>query len=224
MRCASSSPTAPPRVRHPALLHPLCPLLLVPDHPFAHQRARRWLTATLPASSSAAQHLAPAALSLLPAALSRLPLHSMSAEQSKASSSASSSPQEAPQPPPPVIHYPPPYAGHYAPPPGSYPPFYAYSVPDPAHHDPNAPNGAPSQPMAPFIMMPPPPGMVYAYPMPPAASGTPHSLLQCSYDLSLIQVYADSAVHRVPPPFPHWNTAPAAPGQTEAQTSKDGGE
>ena len=99
----------------------------------------------------------------------------MSADQSKASSSASSSPQEPTQQPA-VTHYPPAaYSGHY-PPTGPYPPpFYAYPVPDPSHHDPNNPNGAPTQPVAPFFMAvpPPPPGMVYAYPMPPTAPGEP---------------------------------------------------
>ena len=104
----------------------------------------------------------------------------MSAEQSKASSSASSSPQEAPQPPPPVAHYAPsPYGGHY-PPPGPYPPLYAYPVPDPSHHDPNNPNGASPQPVAPFFMAmpPPPPGMVYAYTVPPPAPGASPFLSQ----------------------------------------------
>ncbi|KAI0761311.1 hypothetical protein BD413DRAFT_248023 [Trametes elegans] len=102
----------------------------------------------------------------------------MSSETAKSTSSSSSSPQIPEGPPPqPIPHYPqpPPYGAHYPPPPGPYPPFYAYPVPDPSHHDPNAPNGAPSQPVAPFFMAvpPPPPGMVYAYPMPPTAPGYP---------------------------------------------------
>ncbi|EIW54818.1 uncharacterized protein TRAVEDRAFT_60256 [Trametes versicolor FP-101664 SS1] len=102
----------------------------------------------------------------------------MSSEPAKSSSSSSASPQEGAQPPPvPQYAQPPPYGGHYPPPPGPYPPFYAYPVPDPSHHDPNAPNGAPAQPVAPFFMAvpPPPPGMVYAYPMPPTAPGYPYA-------------------------------------------------
>ncbi|KAI0331756.1 hypothetical protein GY45DRAFT_1345131 [Cubamyces sp. BRFM 1775] len=100
----------------------------------------------------------------------------MSSEAAKSTSSSSSSPQEGAQPQG-VPHYPqpPPYNGHYQPPSAPYPPFYAYPVPDPSHHDPNAPNGAPTQPVAPFFMAvpPPPPGMVYAYPIPPTAPGYP---------------------------------------------------
>ncbi|KAI0754195.1 hypothetical protein C8Q80DRAFT_1265868 [Daedaleopsis nitida] len=100
----------------------------------------------------------------------------MSAEPSKPSSSASSTPQETPQPPPPAVaHYPPmPYNGHYPPPPGPYPPYYAYPVPDPSHHDPNAPNGA-HQAVAPYYIPvpPPPPGMFYV--VPPTAPGYPYA-------------------------------------------------
>ncbi len=129
----------------------------------------------------------------------------MSTEQSKSSSSASSSPQqhEAPQPPPPAVaHYPPvPY--NYPPPPGAYPPppFYAYTAPDPSHHDPNAPNSG-QQPVAPFFMaVQPPPGMFYL--VPPSAPGA--SCILPSYHVGAHVVAFGSGYPYsagIPPPQP----------------------
>ena len=144
----------------------------------------------------------------------------MSTEPSKASSSASSSPQEAPQPPLPVAHYaPPPYGGHY-PPPGPYPPLYAYPVPDPAHHDPNNPNGASPQPVAPFFMAmpPPPPGMVYAYTVPPPAPGASSSLPMLPYIDPRILTLGLTAPQGYP--FPPGMPAPQPPPKPKRKQVK----
>lgn len=156
------------------LLAARAPSLFVVNDLLDVQHRRTWLTHRLPGRSHNYHVSLRVACSPPLAVIAHHPSHNMSSEPAKSSSSSSASPQEGAQPPPvPQYAQPPPYGGHYPPPPGPYPPFYAYPVPDPSHHDPNAPNGAPAQPVAPFFMAvpPPPPGMVYAYPMPPTAPG-----------------------------------------------------